>query len=293
MAPSRDLHGWQLFLGGIRLPVLAHTPAALQELENRMDNLSARHLSHVILRDPLMALQVILYLQTHQGRLRNHDITTIGQALLMLGMGPFFRHFANQQTIDELLAGQTDALEQCHTVISRSRLAALYARALAEQRHDTDSEEVMLAALLHDIAEILLWCFAPQQMAAVAGLLHATPGLRSAEAQQQVFGFAITQLQHKLVTEWHLPQILQSLMNEAKPDNPRTGCTVLAVDLARHATYSWYDPGVTHDLEAIAGLLHTSSDEIWRLVRETTLQASQEWQLYDVRPLAARLVETG
>lgn len=291
MTPSRDLHGWQRYLGSIQLPVLTHTPVALKDLEEKMDNLSARHLSQVILRDPLMALQVIMYLQNHQGRLRNHDITTVGQALLMLGTGPFFRHFSNQKTIDSLLANQPEALQHCRGVISRARLAALYAHRLAELRHDTDSEEVMLAALLHDIAEILLWCFAPEQMLAISVLLQTHPGLRSAEAQQRLLGFNLNQLQHKLVTEWRLPQILQALMNEAKPDNSRTACTVMAVDLARHASYSWRDPGVAHDLAAMAGMLHLSIDEIWRHIRETTLLAAQEWPLYDIPPLAARLVE--
>ncbi len=292
MTPSRDLHGWQRYLGSIQLPVLTYTPAALQELAGKMDTLSARHLSQIILRDPLMALQVIMYLQNHQGRLRNHDITTIGQALLMLGMGPFFRHFSGQRTIDSLLATQPEALQRCRAVISRARLAALYAHRLAELRHDTDSEEVMLAALLHDIAEILLWCFAPEHMIAVSDLLRAHPGMRSAEAQQRLLGFNINQLQHLLITEWRLPQILQTLMNEAKPDNSRTACTVMSVDLARHASYSWQDPGVEHDLAAMADILHLSVDEIWRHMRDTALLAAEEWPLYGVRPVAAKLVET-
>lgn len=46
-------------------------------------------------------------------------------------------------------------------IIRRAQRAADYAQDWAIWRHDINMEEVRIAALLHDLAEILVWCSAP------------------------------------------------------------------------------------------------------------------------------------
>lgn len=290
--PTRDLQGWVSYLGNARLPILVLTRKLLLALQNKMDMLSARHLSEVILRDPLLALQVIIYLQQHQGQSRNHDITTVGQSLLMLGMQPFFRHFTALPTADTLFAHDPAALRGTMQVISRSRHAALYAHTLSELRHDIESGEVMLAALLHDIAEILMWCFNAAAMQRIEHLLEQTPGLRSTAAQQQVLGFSLGQLQHELIMLWRLPEMLQVLMQDDKRQgNQRTACTALAVDLARHSACSWHNPAVPHDMALLGQTLHMEEERLWPHLRTTALLAAKEWHWYNIRPAAAGLAE--
>lgn len=290
--PTRDLQGWVNHLSSIKLPILPLTHKLLLALHGKMEVLSARHLSEVILRDPLLALQVIIYLQRHQGHSRNHDITTVGQSLLMLGMGPFFRNFITLPTADRLFSDNPQALQGAMRVISRARHAALYAHCLSELRHDIDSGEVMLAALLHDIAEILMWCFNAPAMQHIEQQLQDNPGLRSMSAQQETLGFSLAQLQHELIIAWKLPEMLQTLMDEERQRNQRTACTGLAVDLARHSACSWHNPAVPHDLTMLAKTLHMEQEQLWPHLRNTALLAAKEWHWFNVRPAAAGFVET-
>ena len=60
-------------------------------------------------------------------------------------------------------------------------------------------EEVRFAALLRDLAEILMWCFAPAEMLKVQALQKQDKSMRSGIAQEQVFGFRLVALQKEVV----------------------------------------------------------------------------------------------
>lgn len=55
-------------------------------------------------------------------------------------------------------------------------------------RHELNIDEITLAARSVDLAEILLWCFAPKRLLEIRRLQQADKNLRSAAAQQQVPG---------------------------------------------------------------------------------------------------------
>jgi len=147
-------------------------------------------------------------------------------------------------------------------VIVRTQRAARYAHEWAFARHDMNVDEVALAALLHDLAEILLWCFAPQQAMEIRSRLHADHSLRSASAQQEVLGLPLADLQLALCHAWHLPELLTTMMDEGNAHLPRVQNVKLAVNLARHSTDGWADPAIPDDLKAIQDLLHISRDTL-------------------------------
>lgn len=157
--------------------------------------------------------------------------------------------------------------------MSRARHAALYALDWSVLRHDVNTDEVVIAALLHDLAEMLLWCFAPGQMLDIRDRMRSDPTLRSAAVRQEVLSFRIIELQLALASAWHLPKLLLSLMDESHAELPRTQCVALAVALARHSANGWYDAALPDDFAAIRGLLRISSGEVWGRVRHTALQA--------------------
>ena len=113
-----------------------------------------------------------------------------------------------------------------------------------------------LAALLHDLAEILLWCFAPREATAIRKLQQADRSLHSADAQRQVLGFALADLQKALCARWHLPELLGTLMDDANSAHARVRNVTLATKLARHSANDWSDAALPDDLCAIASLLH-------------------------------------
>jgi HD-like signal output (HDOD) protein len=180
-------------------------------------------------------------------------------------------------------------MEGMMQVMSRARHAAMYAQDWSSLRHDVDTNEVVIAALLRDLAEMLLWCFAPGQMLEIRERMRLDRTLRSATAQQEVLSFRIIELQIALATTWHLPKLLLSLMDEAHADLPRTKCVALAVALARHSANGWKDAALPDDFAEIARFLKMDPDEVWGRIRHTALLVAKGWEWYGVPPAAAWL----
>jgi HD-like signal output (HDOD) protein len=283
------LNAWGVYLDQAPLPVLRRTATELARLKEKEDDLNGRDLTAVILHDPIMTVKVLRYLESHRGRSQVTDITTIDRALMMIGTTPFFKQFADQPIIEEKLADYPPALEGMMQVMSRARHAAMYALDWSVLRHDVDIDEVVVAALLRDLAEMLLWCFAPGQMLEVRDRMRHDPTMRSAAAQQEVLSFRVIELQIALASTWHLPKLLLSLMDESHAELPRTKCVALAVALARHSANGWTDAALPDDFAAIRDFLKIAPDEVWERVRHTALLVAKGWEWYGVHPAAAWL----
>lgn len=287
--PLKSMAAWVSYFDQVRLPVLRKTVAELARLKQNEDDLNAREISSVILHDPMMTVKVLRYLQLHHTKNQSAELTTIGQAIMMVGTTPFFQYFMRQPLIEETLADYPQALEGAMQVMCRAHHAALYAQDWSLLRYDMESDEVTIAALLHDMAEMLVWCFAPDMMLSVRHLQRQDSTLRSAVAQQQVLGFHLDDLQLALASAWHLPKLLQSLMDAQHANLPRALRVALAVALARHSANGWFDAALPDDFAAIGKLLSMPQDELWERTRHTALQAARDWDWYGVAPSAAWL----
>lgn len=262
--PLATIDDYISYFSALPLPALRRSMKALGELRDHEDKVSGRLLAAEVLRDPLLALRLLVFLEKRRSRTQNHDITTIDRAIMMMGTTPFFANFCELPTVEETLAQHPKALVGVLRVIARARNAAQWARDWALVRHDIDVDEVTVAALLHDAAEILLWCFAPELMQTVAVMCQRNPGLRSHVAQSEVLGITVQELQIELVRAWHLPNLLVWLMDEEYSGNPRVQNVLLACNLARHASRGWDDPALADDYAAIADLLRINKETLWQ-----------------------------
>jgi HD-like signal output (HDOD) protein len=276
----QDQVGWVHALGAVEIPVLRRSVEELARLRENEDKLVARDISRVLLHDPMFTLRVLRFLQTRRKSGQPTEITTVEHALMMLGVSPFFAHFGDLPAVESTFAGHPLALEGLMGVISRARHAALYARDWASLRHDIESDEVVIAALLHDLAEMLLWCFAPELALRIQEMLRQDQSLRSGAAQRAVLGFALFDLQLALIAEWKLPALLQSLMDDAHAKSPRAINVLLAVDLARHSAKGGNDPALPDDYAAIQTFLNMPEQEVMARIERTALQAENERDWY-------------
>lgn len=255
--PLPDVESWVDLLTQSSLPILRHTRRQLDEMLANIDNISARELSQVVLQDPIMSVRVLAYIQPLRGKNLQHDITTVASAILMSGIEPFFDRFGDLPTIENSLKDASpQAWLGAMQVIRRSQRAADYAYDWAVWRHDINAEEVRLAALLHDLAEILGWCFAPKLALQIIDLQRENPTMRSADAQRAIIGFSMHDLQQALCRVWHLPELLKILMDDENASVPRVKNVILAVRLARHSAKGWEDPALPDDYQEIGELLH-------------------------------------
>jgi HD-like signal output (HDOD) protein len=285
----RELGDWVKQLSGVNLPVLRSTLAELTRLRSKEDEVTARQLSHVILRDPLMAVRVLRYSQARLTQRQPTEVTTVEHAIMMHGVARFFREFQALPALEEVLGTNQAALDGALAVISRSYHASVNARNFSALRHDLEGEEVTVSALLHQLAELLLWCTEPAITLQIERMLATTRGLRSASAQRAVLGFVGADLQLALVREWRLPRLLTTLMNHAQSENARVKTVRVSVAIARHTAYGWDDAGLPDDYKMLQGLIHATADVARRHVRQSALQAARQWRAFGVRPAAAWL----
>ena len=260
------IQDWVNFFGHVEIPVLRQTSRDLAAIQCKEDILSARNVAHIIKADPLMTIKLLCYLQGHKHRSQKHEVVEVEQALMMLGLNTLFTKIPVQPVVDELLASHREALVCLLRAVHRSHRAAEYAMDWAVQLRDLHFEEVRIVALLHDIAELLLWCFAPTEMLKIHAMQQQDKSLRSSAAQQQILGFEIIELQMALVLKWDLPELLLTLLQGNDALLPRVRNVALAVDLARHSANGWEDAALPDDYQGIATLLHIQPDRVTKLL---------------------------
>lgn len=254
--PFPGVEPWMEHFKEVELPVLRHTVQRLAELQADAERINTRKLAAIIESDPLMTLRVFRYMAKHRSRPQSAEITTMERALMMIGTQRFYNDFQDLPIIEQQLKPYPKAMLSLLKVMARSRQAALWARDWALLRQNPAFEEITLAALLHDFAEILMWCFAPSLATRVRERQAATPQLRTASVQNEEYGVLLDELSIELSTRWGLPSLLVALMDPAHANSPNVKNVKLAVNLARHTASGWNNPALPDDFREIEALLH-------------------------------------
>ena len=267
--PLRNLAAWLAHFCAAPIPVLDATADAVRDLAANEDAVDARLLAETVAADPLMTLKLLAHIGS-QSR-RETDVETVVAALVLLGVGPFFRLFGELPTVGEALQGTPDealARAGLQAVLDRSHRAARFAIGFAAHRMDPDAAVIHEAALLHGLAELLLWCHAPALALAIAERLRADTSLRSSAAQQAVLGITLAELQQALMKAWRLPELLIRLDDEGHAESTQVRNVTLAVRLARHTAQDWNNAAVPDDVAEIASLLQLGPAPTLHLLHE-------------------------
>lgn len=271
--PDRLLHplpnalSWAVALAGIEIPVMRTTASALAEMAGEEENASPAAIAEVVMSDPLMTAKLFARLTQGSARGRTSSIGSVTTAIVMMGVPPFFRAFSHLTHLGEHLRDDHAAQKGLLKVLRRAVRAAQYARDWSAMRKDLEAETVMMAALLHDLGEMLLWCAAPQMAQEIRRRLDEKPGLRSALAQAAVLNVTGEEIQVELMKRLRLPELLAEMNDPAEARSPQVRTVYLAIRLARHSATGWDDPALPDDYTDIAELLKVSPQRVVEMVR--------------------------
>lgn len=271
--PQPTVAAWAERLSSLDIPILGSTDDALELLRADEDNVDAHGIAEAVSNDPLMTLKILVHAASHQGRRVVTDAETVTEALVMMGISPFFRAFQRQPTVDRWLRDEPAALDALRGTVHRAHRSANLALAFAVQRMDPDAAIVHAVALMQEFADLLLWCHAPALQLRIAAMQRADPELRSKTAQEQVLHVDVSDLQVELARRWHLSPLLAPSEVGRHIDEAKVLTIQLAARLARHLPRGWDSAAVCADIAEIAGLLNVSvataeqlSQEIWNEV---------------------------
>ncbi len=283
-----SLNEWVAFLEDQDVPVLRRTIRELERLRPSAERLTASQLAVVVLRDPLMTLKLLrLANSARRGRLGT-EITSVEHAIMMLGAVPLFKKFTSLVALEDMLAQQPLALTSVLQVYSRSLHAAYQARQWAIQHQDIRVEEVYIAALLHDMSNIMLWVYAPQRAREIRDAVWREH-LHYGVAHEKIMGFSVADFRLALAAAWRFPEMLAELVDCRNAGVPRAQGVLLGVSIAHMAERGWYGARMEATLEAMADNLNLPLETTTWLVHQTAVAAARHWQWYGVPPAAAWL----
>ena len=259
--PLPNLAAWTAFFCRTEIPVMRETAETLEALRNQEDANDANSIGEMLSGDPLMTAKVLAYEAAHRGSRVVTAAETVTAAIVMMGVTPFFHGFGRQPIVEDLLIGNGPALGGLKRMLSQARRGADFAFAFAAHRADPHAAIIHAAALLHDLAEILLWCHAPSLALAVAALQQTDATLTSSAAQRQVLNIDLMDLQANLVSSWKLPVLLTEVNVGARINSQIGARTIsLANRLVRDIANGRKTGSAAEDLEEIAHLLGLSAD---------------------------------
>lgn len=264
--PLPDLAAWAAHFLATPIPVLTATAEAVEAMRLREDDVDANLIGEMVAGDPLMTLRVLSHAAANRPARMVTDTGTVTAAIVMMGIGPFFRAFSALPTVEDRLQGLPGAVQGMQDVLRRSHRAAMFALAFAVHRMDPDTPLIHQAALLHDFAELLLWCHAPSLALELRQLQHCQAGMRSAAAQRIVLGIELAGLQFALMSAWHLHDLLVKTADERHAEHPSVKTVTLAVRVARHSTHGWDNAALEDDFSDAATLLNLSPPAARQLI---------------------------
>jgi len=266
--PLRDLSAWTAHFKRTEIPVLARTAEAVEELRLNEDAVDANLIGETVSGDPLMTLRVLAHAAANRPPRMLTEPETVTAAVVMMGISPFFRAFGVLPTVEQCLRDEPEALDGLRKVLRRAHRAANFALGFAVHRMDHDAAVIHHAALLHDFAEMLLWCHAPSLALRIRDAQRADPALRSATIQKAVLNITLPDLQQSLMRAWHLPELLMRITDDRHAEHPSAKSVVLAIRLARHTAQGWDNAALPDDVRDIAQLLNLSEPSTTQVLRD-------------------------
>ncbi len=238
-------------------------------------------------RDPGMAVALMRLIRTLPNRHLKAEVTTIGHALLMVGIDRLKELLRALTTLDRVTNQQSH--RSLRRTYARALLGAHLAYEVARLRRDLEPDEVYLAALFHSLAEMLLWQAAPGKMLELEG--HAWQReIGREEAETVVLGCSLGDLTRALARRFGLPTLLEHSLHPEAAENPRIHAIQLAVRIAREAEHGWFRPEVVDLIEQLAEAIRYDAGTLTGHLHRAAVDAADRSLAFDTTPAAAWLL---
>ena len=264
--PPGDLGAWVACFRDAPIPIMAETSEALEAMRRREDDVDANLIGEMISGDPLMTLKVMAFAARNRPARLQTEPETVTSTLVMMGISPFFRSFGRQPVVDDVLRDYPEALAGLNGLLRQANRAANFALSFAVHRFDPDTSVIHQAALLHDFAEMLLWCHAPDLALSVRSAQLADPSLRAELVQRQILHVELAEIQQALTKEWRLPELLANITDDKLAHHLNMKCVMLGVRLSRHTARGWDNTALREDVTDVGRFLNLSTEATLNLL---------------------------
>lgn len=237
------------------IPVLNRTAVQLANLRRREDDVDAAQLAEVAIADPLMILKLFQWVCPQITPRHQSQVETVTAAIVLMGIGPFFRTFTDLPVVENILKPCPPALASLRSAIRCSQRAAEFAYGFALQRLDRAAATLFEITMLHNFGEMLLWCHEPQLAIALQKALQSHPDAPPEDIELEILNTRLCDLTLDLSKRWCLTNRLMPAI-EGDTENPQLLTLRLAHRVARNSQNGWNNPKLGNDIKELADLLH-------------------------------------
>jgi HD-like signal output (HDOD) protein len=202
-------------------PVLSETIQTLNRL-TASDEKSVSQLTDVIVRDFALTNKVLKVVNSAYYGGFAGKVGTISRALVVLGIEPI-RSLAASLILFEHLGNHRNA-NRIKALIARSVFAALMARELSSEGGIAQPEQAFLAAMFHNLGELLVAYYLPDEDATIRALTQQGE-MSARDAENQVLNVDLEHLGIAIGRHWGFPTEITHAMKQAGHGAPKAPAT--------------------------------------------------------------------
>jgi len=204
-----DIENQQLFIKIIfkmkaDLPSLPSTITQLLKMTGSPESYAASDLAQVIEKDPAMTSKMLrLANSAYYGF--SQQIKTISHSIVCLGFDKV-KSLAYTVDSNKILQGELKSYGMAEGAMFKHSVAtAIAARTIAERTKATDTEEIYIMGLLHDIGKFMIDQYASQEFASVLKI-YQNEKIPFIEAEKKVLGFDHGDIGYEVAKKWNFPE---------------------------------------------------------------------------------------
>lgn len=197
-------------------PALSETISTLNRLSASGDK-SNEQLAAVIVRDYALTNKILKVVNSAFYVGFAGKVGTVSRAIVVLGIEPIRALAASLMLFEHLSDG--GHAERVKALIGKSMFSALLAREAALHAGVRQAEEAFLAAMFHNLGELLVAFYLSEEDAAIQDVL-GDGKTTAVQAQQRVLGVNLDQLGIAVGRHWNLPKAITRSMQRLPQGRP-------------------------------------------------------------------------
>lgn len=251
MSTATSTAGWSRQM----LPLLESTRTELSHMLKRGDKIRNADLVNRILQDPLLAAQVLRFINQRERSSLAAEVVSVDGALMLLGVNAFAEKMLALPTVESiLLPNHPQRYLQVLREIHIARTTARIAREFGVLRYDAHVDELFMSGLLCRSHELI-------RLLDVAEKPASSPELQ------------------ELLASWKMPHQLVNLLLTPQEMSAREVLNQAAVALGAGLGTGWWGAGVQQALSQAASAVGGQVQEVWGTVLRVLLQSARKDKL--------------
>lgn len=257
MKELRGLDAWLHSLAEQDLPTFNSVVREICEASNN-DNSRSEDLSKIILRDANLTSRVLKIANSVHYNTSFESIKTVSRAIVKLGFDNLQTITLASSLIETFLRGKPQ--EMLIKSMARTFHAAVQAKAMVMHLDSESREQVFIAALLRNIAELALLSSSKEVAVNFIGARNAKPELEK-PLSQEYLGTDLQLLNLHLIKDWLLSDIISDVCHERNESSLCVRAVTLGNDISKHIHKGMGHPDMLKLCTQLSHLCNISLEE--------------------------------